>query len=116
MKHLSSCHSPFFCIVREKTAIPVKHSEKNLSSDSFFSVWQPFSQGQSRPVLTGDAGDAELAPRVIEVFAAHEGVLAGNEGIEQELAFMVCGLPDAAGVSRRVPEYSTAWSPARCSS
>ena len=38
MKHLSSCHSPFFCIVREKTAISVKHSEKNLSSDSFFSL------------------------------------------------------------------------------
>lgn len=38
MKYPSSCHSPFFCIVREKTAIPVKHSEKNLSSDSFFSL------------------------------------------------------------------------------
>lgn len=36
MKYPSSCHSPFFCTLREKTAIPVKHSEKNLSSDSFF--------------------------------------------------------------------------------
>ena len=41
MKHLSSCHSPFFCIVREKTAIPVKYIEKNLSSDSFFFTIAP---------------------------------------------------------------------------
>lgn len=38
MKYPSSCHSPFFCTLREKTAIPVNHSEKKLSSDSFFSL------------------------------------------------------------------------------
>ena len=38
MKYPSSCHSPFFCTLREKNAIPVNHSEKNLSSDSFFSL------------------------------------------------------------------------------
>ena len=61
------------------------YSEKNLSGDSFFSVWQFFCQRQGRPVLTGDARHAELAPRIVQIFPAHESVLAGDEGIEQEL-------------------------------
>ena len=62
------------------------YSEKNLSSDRFFSVWQFFCQRQGCPVLTGDARHAELAPRIVQIFPAHESVLAGDEGIEQELA------------------------------
>lgn len=56
-----------------------------------FSVWRraSLSAETESSVLTGDAGDAELAPRVIKVSRLLEGAcLAGNEGIEQKLAGM----------------------------